>query len=292
MLKSMTGFGRASFENESKSYTIEVKSVNHRYLDVNIRMPRVLLTLEEKMRKIIKERINRGKVDVFVTYNSLSGNVGVATLNKELAESYIQCLSELKNEYNIIDDISVSLVSRFPDVIKIDQPEEDIEEIWKIISKVLEESLDNLIEMREVEGDKLKEDILTKLNTIENNISDIVVYSKESVNLYRKKLHERINELIQGIDIDESRITQEVAIFADRACIDEEIVRLGSHINQMRETLKTNDVIGRKLDFIVQEMNREVNTIGSKANNIDITNVTINIKNEVEKIREQIQNIE
>ncbi|MHC1683258.1 MAG: YicC/YloC family endoribonuclease [Clostridiaceae bacterium] len=292
MLKSMTGFGRASFENESKSYTIEVKSVNHRYLDVNIRMPRALLTLEEKMRKIIKERVNRGKVDVFVTYNSLSGNVGVATLNKELAHSYIQCLSDLKNEYNIIDDISVSLVSRFPEVIKIDQPEEDIEEVWKIISKVLDESLDNLIEMREVEGNKLKEDILIKLNTIENNISDILVYSKENVNIYRKKLHERINELINGIDIDEGRITQEVAIFADRACIDEEIVRLGSHINQMRETLKTNDVIGRKLDFIVQEMNREVNTIGSKANNIDITNITINIKNEVEKIREQIQNIE
>lgn len=292
MLKSMTGFGRASFENENKSYTIEVKSVNHRYLDINIRMPRVLLTLEERIRKVLKERINRGKVDVFVSFNSLIGNGGVAVLNKELAHSYINCLNDLKNTYGIIDDISVSLVSRFPDVIKVEQPEDDLEETWITISKVLDESLDNLIEMREVEGKKLREDILMKLNTIENSISNILIYSKDNVELYRKKMYERINELTQGIDIDENRIVQEIAIFADRSCIDEEIVRLGSHINQMRETLKSDGVIGRKLDFIVQEMNREVNTIGSKANNIDITNVTINIKNEVEKIREQIQNIE
>lgn len=292
MLKSMTGFGRASFENENKSYTIEVKSVNHRYLDINIRMPRVLLTLEERIRKVLKERINRGKVDVFVSFNSLIGNGGVAVLNKELAHSYINCLNDLKNTYDIIDDISVSLVSRFPDVIKVEQPEDDLEETWITISKVLDESLDNLIEMREVEGKKLREDILMKLNTIENSISNILIYSKDNVELYRKKMYERINELTQGIDIDENRIVQEIAIFADRSCIDEEIVRLGSHINQMRETLKSDGVIGRKLDFIVQEMNREVNTIGSKANNIDITNVTINIKNEVEKIREQIQNIE
>lgn len=292
MLKSMTGFGRASIEIDNKSYTIEIKSVNHRYLDINIRMPRVLLTLEERMRKNIKDKINRGKVDVFVTFNSLSGNGGIAVLNNELAKSYIECLNDLKNKYNLIDDISVSLVSRFPEIIKIDQPEEDIEKTWEIINKVLDESIDNLIDMRKIEGNKLKEDILYKLQIIEERISNIVVYSKENVNIYRKKLTERINELTQGINFDENRITQEVAIFADRACIDEEIVRLGSHINQMRETLNSNEVIGRKLDFIVQEMNREVNTIGSKANNIDITNITINIKNEVEKIREQIQNIE
>lgn len=292
MLKSMTGFGRASFENESKSYTIEVKSVNHRYLDINIRMPRALLTLEERIRKVIKDTINRGKVDVFVTFNSLSGNGGVAILNKELADSYIKCLKDLKNNYELIDDISVSLVSKFPEIIKINQPEEDIEEIWITISKVLDESLNNLIKMREVEGSKLREDILMKLNAIESSISNILVFSKDNVELYRKKLHERIEELTNGIEMDKNRVTQEVAIFADRACIDEEVVRLGSHINQMRETLSSNEVVGRKLDFIIQEINREVNTIGSKANNINITNVTINIKNEVEKIREQIQNIE
>lgn len=292
MLKSMTGFGRASFENENKSYTIEVKSVNHRYLDINIRMPRSLLTLEERVRKVIKDKISRGKVDVFITFNSLSGNVGVAVLNEELANSYIKCLNDLKNSHGIIDDISVSLVAKFPEVIRIDQPEEDIEEIWITINKVLEDSLNNLIEMRAVEGSKLREDILIKLSNIEKSISDILIFSKDNVEIYRKKLTERINELAKGVDIDENRIAQEVAIFADRACIDEEIVRLGSHINQMRESLKVSDVIGRKLDFIVQEMNREVNTIGSKANNIDITNITINIKNEVEKIREQIQNIE
>lgn len=292
MLKSMTGFGRASSDNEGKSYVIELKSVNHRYLDINIRMPRTLNSLEDKIRRVIQEKISRGKIDLFITQSNFSENSGVAIFNKNLANSYLDALMKIKNAYNVRDDISVSLIARFPDVVKVEVTEDSIEEIWFVLSKVLKDAVDNLMTMRVAEGSKLKEDVLLKLTIIENSVKEVKNFSKEIVENYRVKLKDKISDFLQGVQLDEARLSQEVAIFSDRACVDEEIVRLYSHIKQMRDTLNANEAIGRKLDFIVQEMNREINTIASKANNIYVTNISINVKNEIEKIREQIQNIE
>lgn len=292
MLKSMTGFGRASSDNEGKSYVIELKSVNHRYLDINIRMPRTLNSLEDKIRRVIQEKISRGKIDLFITQSNFSENSGVVIFNKNLADSYLDALMKIKNTYNVRDDITVSLIARFPDVVKVEVTEDSIEEIWCVLNKVLKDAVDNLMTMRVAEGSKLKEDVSLKLTIIENSVKEVKNFSKEIVENYRVKLKDKISDFLQGIQLDEARLSQEVAIFSDRACVDEEIVRLYSHIKQMRDTLNSNEAIGRKLDFIVQEMNREINTIASKANNIYVTNISINVKNEIEKIREQIQNIE
>jgi uncharacterized protein (TIGR00255 family) len=293
MLRSMTGFGRATSDEEGKgSFSIEIKSINHRYLDLNVRMPRSMISLEERVRKFIGENLSRGKVDIFINYNNYSKQSVEAKFNKSLGDSYANALEEIRERYDVRDDISVSLIAKFPDVIYVEEAEEDLDEIWQSLLSALKKSVNLLIAMREREGEKLYEDILKKCDIIKENLSLVEERSPKIVLEYKKKLTERIKELLGDTSVDENRLNLELAIFADKSSIDEEITRLYSHIIQVKETLKSNEPIGRKLDFLVQEMNREANTIASKANDLEITNVALNIKNEIEKIREQIQNIE
>lgn len=292
MIRSMTGFGRATFEDDSRSFTVEIKTINHRYCDINLKMPKSLISVEDKIRSTIQKKINRGKVDVFINLTTYDKKDIRTVFNETLADSYVECLRSIKNRYDIKDDISLSLVAKFPEVVTIQQQEEDIEKLWKSLSGPLNEAIDMLIEMRQIEGNKLQENIIEKCNNIKNILHNIEERAPLVPITYKQKLQERLKELLEDYNIDENRIAMEVAILADRACIDEEIVRLNSHIIQMQETLKLDESIGRKLDFIVQEMNRETNTIASKANDLNISNLAISIKNEIEKIREQIQNIE
>lgn len=293
MVRSMTGFGRAnSEEGSSRNFIIEIKSVNHRFLDLNVKLPRTMISLEERVRKLLNENLNRGKVDVFINYKNYEKADCQAKLNANLAESYLKCLMEIQSRYELKNDISVSLLSRFPEVIYLEEKEENFDEIWQEILPLLESSIKNLKSMREIEGEKLKRDILSKCDIIKIHLDKIEEKSPKVVEDYRNKLEDRIKELTQNMNFDENRLNMEVAIFADKASIDEEITRLNSHINQVRDTLELNEPIGRKLDFLVQEMNREANTIASKSSDIDITNLVLNIKNEIEKIREQVQNIE
>lgn len=292
MIKSMTGYGRGNIELTGRSYTIEIKSVNHRYCDLNIKMPKSLLPLEDRIRKVIQSKLNRGKIDVFVTQNLFDKKDVAAVFNKSLADSYYSCLNEIKERYQLKDEISLTLISKFPDVIMTKQEEEDVEELWESLSIPLNEALDLLLKMREREGMKLKEDIKFKSDNIIKMVNVIHDNSEDILAEYQKKLLTRLNDLIKEHKIDENRIAMEAAIIADKASVDEEIVRLKSHLIQLNETMDINEPVGRKLDFIVQEMNRETNTIASKATNLDIINVVLNIKNEIEKVREQIQNIE
>ncbi len=293
MIKSMTSFGRArSEEGRNRLFSIEMKSVNHRYLDMNIRMPKSIFPLEEKIRKLISARLNRGKVDVYINLKNFSNGGEVATLNETLAKSYFECLNKIAEELSIENDVTTTKIARFPDVISIEEKEENIDEIFEEIKILIEASLDKMVEMRVREGEKLKEDILGKLQVIEELVFNIEEIADLIPKQYKIKLEERIKELTKGIEIDENRIATEIAIFADKATVDEEIIRLRSHISQMRSTLNLDEPIGRKLDFIVQEMNREANTIASKSNDMKMTNIVIDIKNIIEKIREQVQNIE
>ncbi|AQM60308.1 MULTISPECIES: YicC/YloC family endoribonuclease [Clostridium] len=293
MIKSMTSFGRArSEEGKDRLFQIEMKSVNHRYLDMNIRMPKSIFPLEEKIRKIISERLNRGKVDVFINLKSFGSGESVCEVNSTLAKSYYDSLKKISEELDVVNDITSTKIARFPDVISVVEKEENIEEVFEEIRQLLEISLDNMIEMREREGEKLKEDIIKKLDTIDNLVLEVEKVADLVPKKYKEKLEERIKELTKGMEIDENRIALEIAIFADKATVDEEIIRLRSHISQMKNTLNLDEPIGRKLDFIVQEMNREANTIASKANDMKMTNTVIDIKNLIEKIREQVQNIE
>lgn len=293
MIKSMTSFGRAQGE-EGKGYlfSIEMKSVNNRYLDLNIRMPKFMILLEEEIRKIINTRLNRGKVDVFINYKSYDKASAMPKLNLEVAKGYYNCLNELQKEFNIENDITVSKLANFPEVLTLEEKEENLDEVLEEIKPLIETSLDKMLEMRIREGEKLKEDILIKLDAIEEKVKIIENFAEDLPKTYKQKLEERLSELTKGLNVDEERIAVEVAIFADKVAIDEEVIRLKSHIGQMRKTLNLEEPVGRKLDFIVQEMNRETNTIGSKANDINITNIVIDIKNLIEKIREQVQNIE
>lgn len=290
----MTGFGRCGYEVEGKiSFNVEIKGVNHRYLDINIRMPRLMNSLEDRIRKLISANISRGKIDLFITYNNYE-KLGVnAQLNHTLADSYIKCLTEIRNRYpQIRDDISVSLIARYPDVVYVQENEEDVDAIWEMLKNPLLEAIQALKEMRRVEGNKLKEDIISKCNLIAREVNLIEEKADSLVPAYKAKLRDRLKELLDNVEIDENRLNMELAIYADKSSIDEEITRLKSHIEQMKVTLDSDEPVGRKLDFIVQEMNRETNTIASKSNDIDITNSALNIKNIIEKIREQIQNIE
>ncbi|MCB2308005.1 YicC family protein [Clostridium estertheticum] len=292
MIRSMTGFGRGNSEKDGKSFTIEIKSVNHRYFETNIRMPRVLISFEDKIRKIIGEKVKRGKLDVFVTQGNYDKEDVEAYLNENLAASYINCLGILKDKYGLSDDISVTAVAKLPEVITLKQKEEDVSETFEQIDLALTKALRSLLFMREREGRKLLEDVIIKCDLINGLVDKVKTRAPLVVCEYKAKLTQRLAVLHKEIDFDENRVAMEIAIFADKAGIDEEIVRLNSHINQMRETLILDEPIGRKLDFIIQEMNRETNTIASKANDLEILNTVISMKSEIEKIREQIQNIE
>ncbi|WP_102400614.1 YicC/YloC family endoribonuclease [Haloimpatiens massiliensis] len=292
MIKSMTGFGRASSQGMNRSFDVEIKTVNHRYLDMNIRLPKSLLSLEENIRKLVSERLKRGKVDLFITQSILQKEDLEAKFNKKLADSYVKCLEDIKETYSVRDDISVSLIAKFSDVITLEYKEEDLEEIWRDLKEPLEKALNLLVEMRIREGEKLKEDVISRCSNIKIMLESITKRAPQIPIEYKEKLQNRLKELMDEHSIDEGRIAMEVALFADKACIDEEIVRLNSHIEQMKSTLQLEESVGRKLDFIVQEMNRETNTIGSKANDLEICNLVLNMKSEIEKIREQIQNVE
>ena len=293
MIRSMTSFGRSSSEEGKKRFfTVEMKSINSRYLDVNIRMPKTLISLEEEIRKMISNSLNRGKVDVFINLKNYNDGSGVPKVDINLAKGYFDCLKEIEEKLGIKNDVSVMQIARFPEVITVVEEEDKIEEIWEEIKPLIKDCLDMMVAMREVEGNKLKEDILSKISVIEQLVSKVEEFADTIPKAFKVKLEERLKELLGNVDIDENRVAMEVCMLADKATIDEEIIRLRSHINQVRETLNLNEPVGRKLDFIVQEMNRETNTIGSKSSDIQMTNIVIDIKNILEKIREQVQNIE
>ena len=292
MIKSMTAYGRGENSSDDIKFVIEIKSVNHRYNDISIKLPRSMIFLEDKVRKIISKNVSRGKIDVYVNFEMLSNNNFSLNLNEELAEAYINKINILKEKFFLNTDNILSLIMNFPDIITIEKFNYEEEEIWKFINIALEEAILKFIDMRIKEGEILKLDILNKVIRIRKILLDIKNRAPIVVLEYKDKLELRIKEITQKIDIDEQRLAIEIAIFADRSCIDEEIIRLESHIMQLNNIICEGGLVGRKLDFLVQEMNRETNTIASKSNDIEITQMTIELKSEIEKIREQVQNIE
>lgn len=292
MIKSMTGFGRCEVQKDSRKFTVELKSVNHRYLDVNIRMPKKLNFFETAIRTLLKSYANRGKVDIFITYEDLSQTQVSVKYNAALAAEYMKYLKQMEEEFGLENDVRVSTLSRYPEVFTMEEQSEDEEELWNGLKEALEGAFTQFVETRKTEGENLKKDITSKLDFLSEQIGFIEERSPQIVAEYRAKLEDKMKELLADTQIEESRIASEVILFADKICTDEEVVRLKSHISHMRNTLEEKDEIGRKLDFIAQEMNREANTILSKANDIEVSDRAISLKTEIEKIREQIQNIE
>lgn len=293
MIKSMTGFGRCEVSEGDRKFTVEMKGVNHRYLDVNIRMPKKLNFFETSIRSLLKKRIQRGKVDLFITYEDLSEGQVSLKYNQGLAEEYLAYFRKMEEQFGLENDIRVSTISKCPEVLTMEEQALDEEELWNGLEKALNGAVDHFIETRALEGKNLKKDILEKLDGMLELVGYIEERSPKIISEYREKLEAKVQELLEDTQIEESRIAAEVVIFADKICTDEELVRLRSHIVHMKETLEASESgIGRKLDFIAQEMNREANTILSKANDLEVSNVGIDLKTEIEKVREQIQNIE
>lgn len=292
MIKSMTGFGRCEVNENNRKFTVEMKSVNHRYLDVNIRMPKKLNFFESAIRNELKKYIERGKVDIFISYEDFTESNVSVKYNKEIAAAYYQYLNQMAQDFGLDNDVRVSGLSRYPEVFSMEEQSIDEEELWKELQKALSGAAENFVQTRIAEGENLKNDLISKLDGMLKHVDYISQRSPEVLAEYRQKLEAKVQELLSDTKIEESRILTEVTIFADKICVDEEIVRLKSHIETTRQTLKAGGSIGRKLDFIAQEMNREANTILSKANDLEISNRAIELKTEIEKVREQIQNIE
>lgn len=292
MLKSMTGFGRYELVSSQFKIIAEVKSVNHRYLDLNMKMPKKFNCFETAIRNLMKSKIQRGKVDLFLFYESEAESNIVLHYNAGLAQEYMECFQKMKEQFCLADDISVSMLANLPEVLTMENVEENVEELWDSIQTTIENAVDNLVQTRVKEGEHLEQDLLGKLDRMLELIQVIEERSPKILIEYRTHLEEKIREILDGNGIDENRILTEVTIFADKICVDEEIVRLKSHIIHTKEVLKQQESIGRKLDFIAQEMNREANTILSKANDMQISDIAIELKTEIEKVREQIQNIE
>ena len=292
MIKSMTGFGRNIYENEGREYIIEIKSVNNRFSDINIKMPRSLNYLEEKIKKEILKSVTRGKVDVFITFNNNSDRGKTIKLNTEIAKKYIEELKKLSKEADIIDNINIMDISKFPDVLNIRIEEDSEEIIEKELMTALDGAIKSFIEMREKEGEKIKKDLEKRIEEISEEVKEISKISSGLVEQYIVKLETRIKELLKTDVVDETRLAQEVVIYSDKCSVEEEITRLKSHMSQFLNLINEDKAVGKKIDFLIQEMNRETNTIGSKANNLEITNYVVNIKTQLENIREQIQNIE
>lgn len=289
----MTGFGRCEVSEGDRKFTVEMKGVNHRYLDANIRMPKKLNFFDSAIRTVLKQYVTRGKVDIFITYEDLTENQVALKYNESLAKEYLDAFKKMEETFDLENDIRVSTVSRCPEVLRMEEQSADEDELWKGLKKALEGALKQFVETRGIEGENLKNDIIAKLDGMSEKVACIEVRSPEIVAEYRAKLEEKVKELLADTQMDEGRIAAEVVIFADKICTDEEVVRLKSHIAHMKETFATEENgIGRKLDFIAQEMNREANTILSKANDIEVSNYAIDLKTEIEKVREQIQNIE
>ena len=293
MIKSMTGFGRCEVMEGERKFTVEMKGVNHRYLDVNIRMPKKLNFFETAIRSLLKQSIQRVKVDIFISYEDFTENQMSLKYNESLAQEYMDCFGRMKEQFSLENDIRVSTLSRCPEVLTMEEQVIDEEELWNGLKKALEGAIGQFVETRTLEGSNLKKDIIEKLDGLLDLVGYIEERTPKIVAEYREKLEAKVRELLEDTQIEESRIAAEVVIFADKICTDEEVVRLRSHIIHMKETLQSEEAgIGRKLDFIAQEMNREANTILSKANDLEVSNVGIDLKTEIEKVREQIQNIE
>lgn len=292
MIKSMTGFGRCEESDGDRKLTVEMKAVNHRYLDVNMKMPKKLNFFESAIRNVLKNYIQRGKVDIFFTYEDLSENKVALKYNADVAAEYLKHIKQMSEDFGLGGDISAAGLSRYPEVITMEEQTLDEEELWKLIELTVSTAAKRLVDSRIVEGENLRIDLIHKLDTMLEDVSYIEDRSPEMMQEYRTKLEDRVKELLGDSGIEESRVASEVIMFADKTCVDEELVRLKSHIKNTKETLNAGGNMGRKLDFIAQEMNREANTILSKANDLQISNKAINLKTEIEKIREQIQNIE
>ena len=290
MIKSMTGYGRGRYSNDSREYLVEIKSVNNRYSDISVKLPRSISYLEEKVKKEILEKVSRGKIDVSITFYNNSTKGKNIKFNRELAKMYISELKELAKENEIKDDIQVTEISKFPDVLTVEN-EEDEELIWNELKVALEEAIINYTSMKEIEGKEIYDDLTLRINSIQEKVNIISENSTRLIKEYIVKLETRIKELLNTENIDENRLAMETVIYADKCSVEEEITRLNSHIYQFKELIKEN-VVGKKLDFLIQEMNRETNTIGSKSSSIDITNLVVEIKTQLEDIREQVQNIE
>ena len=292
MIKSMTGFGRCEIAENNRKFTVEIKAVNHRYLDVNIKMPKTLGFFESSIRGELKNYISRGKVDVFVSYEDFSEKTAAVRYNEDMAAEYLGHLRRMAEEFGLADDVSVSVLARFPEIFTMEETGVDQEALWKELGGAVAGAARMFVDSRVTEGEHLRDNLLEKLEGMRRLLDFISERSPQIVAEYRKKLGERVRELLADTSVDEGRLLTEVTIFADKVCVDEEIVRLYSHIDTTRNSLLEGGSIGRKLDFIAQEMNREANTILSKCNDLETSNCAIELKTEIEKVREQIQNIE
>lgn len=292
MIKSMTGFGRSEIVKGNRKISVEIKSVNHRYLEAGIKMPKKLNVFESRMRDLLKKYATRGKIDIFINYEDDSENQVNLKFNQNIADEYMAIFNNMSEKYNLKNDMTVGGLARFPEVITMDEVQEDEEELWHFIEEAMKAALEQFVNTRILEGENLKKDLLGKLDHMEELVTFVEKRSPEIMKEYRSKLESKVKELLGDTTIDESRIATEVIIYADKICVDEETVRLRSHIEHARKCLNEDGGIGRKMDFIAQEMNREANTTLSKANDIEISNAAIELKTEIEKVREQIQNIE
>lgn len=292
MIKSMTGFGRGHQILGGRDITVEIRAVNHRYYEFSCRLPRSYSFAEEKLKSLMQGKISRGKIEVSVMIQNVTAVSEKITANKEVITEYVLALRAIQEELVLVDDLSLSAVMRIPDAFTVVKEEADEEQMWEDLKTVAEEALANFITMREAEGERMKADIMSRLDTIENNVAFVEERSPMIVEAYRKRLYDKMCEVLDGKGFDEGRILLEAGIFSEKTAVDEETVRLRSHIAQFREMLESGEPIGRKLDFLVQEMNRETNTIGSKVQDIEVTKIVVDQKSEIEKIREQIQNIE
>ena len=292
MVKSMTGYGRAREMRNGRDITVEVRSVNNRYLDCTVKMPRAYIFAEDRMKARVQQAISRGKVDVFVTIDASAADETVVAVNEPLARGYYEALTRLKTMFSLPGEVTPEVLAKFPDVLAVTKAEEDVEAIAADICAVLDDALAAYNDMRAVEGEKLASDVAGRVTTIETVVGKVEERSPQTVAAYRQRLEAKMQEVLQSTTIDESRILTEAAIFADKIAVDEETVRLRSHIAQLRAMLASDEPVGRKLDFLIQEVNRECNTIGSKCNDLTIAQNVVNMKAEVEKIREQVQNME
>lgn len=292
VIKSMTGYGRGENEQDGKSFTVEIRSVNHRFCEVVIRLPKYYVALEDRIRKLIQEQVSRGRLDVFVIVDDRAGGNKSIRVDKGLAMAYYSALEELRETLGIEEKPGIVDIARLPDVIVMEEIQDDLDRLWPVLSLALVKALDGLIGMRATEGMRLKEDLFSRVERLTEFTGAVAQRAPLVVTEYRDKLESRLKELAADVEIDENRLAAELAVFADRSSIAEELVRLRSHFHEMKNTLEMDEAVGRKLDFLVQELNREYNTIGSKSNDLEISSLVIKAKSEVEKIREQVQNIE
>ncbi|MBQ3948242.1 MAG: YicC family protein [Ruminococcus sp.] len=292
MLRSMTGYGRSQKILNGRDILVEIRSVNHRYYEYSSRVPRTFSYIDEKLKGLLKTGISRGKVEVAVTINNIEGKDSEIAINKGVAEGYVNALRSISEELGLEDDLSLSKLIKLPDIFNIQKTPDDEEQVWNDVSEVTKEALERFVEMRKVEGERLRNDVIQKADAILEMVGRVEELSPQTVENYRNRLYKKLSEILEDKNIDEQRILTEAAVFSEKIAVDEETVRLRSHISQLKTMLDADEAVGRKLDFIVQEMNREVNTIGSKAQDLNVTKIVVDMKAEIEKIREQIQNIE